>query len=392
MNSEDWIEKELERLRAKGLERRIVSYPSAGGKIGMEEGVAWLNLSSNDYLDLARRPEVVEAGRQSLERYGCGATASRLISGTLDIHTELERAIADLKGYPDAVVFGSGFLANAGTIPALVGRGDDVFADRLAHASIIDAVLLSRADLSRFRHNDPDHLRALLRKRSSSSSRKLVVTESVFSMDGDLAPLPEITEAALEHGAMVMVDEAHATGVFGPRGSGLVRMHGLEGKVNASMGTLSKALGGYGGFVACSPALRRLLVNRARAFIYTTGLPPAVAGSALGAVELLRELEDAGARLLENAARFRSRLRNAGLDTGGSESQIIPVIIGDNERTLEVARKLRSKGILVVAVRPPTVPEGAARLRLSITLAHSPPDLERAADEIIAAVTREETE
>jgi 7-keto-8-aminopelargonate synthetase-like enzyme len=203
-------------------------------------------------------------------------------------------------------------------------------------------------------------------------------------MDGDIAPLREIASLAVEHGAMAMIDEAHATGVFGPGGSGLIRQYGLEGSVNVSMGTLSKALGGYGGFVACSSALRALLVNRARSLIYTTGLPPAVVGSALGALAVVEKTGNAGEELLRRAAIFRERLQQAGLKTLDSESQIIPVLIGENARTLAIAGRLKAKGILAVAIRPPTVPEGTARLRLSVTLDHTPQDLEWAADQIIA--------
>jgi 8-amino-7-oxononanoate synthase len=382
MHSEQWIEDELTQLRGKSLERRLSVFREAGGKIKIE-GRTFLNFSSNDYLALARNPIVMSESRRCLESYGCGATASRLVTGTLEPYCELERVIAALKGYPESLVFGSGFLTNAGVITALVGRDDHVFADKLAHASIIDGIVASRANLRRFHHNDPDHLRTML-KEHHGPGRKLVVTESVFSMDGDLAPLPEIASLAVEHGAMAMIDEAHATGVFGPGGSGLIRQYGLENKINVSMGTLSKALGGYGGFVACSSALRELLINRARSLIYTTGLPPAVVGSALGALAVVRKAGNYGEELLRRAAIFRERLQRAGLKTLNSESQIIPVLIGENAKTLTIAERLKSKGILAVAIRPPTVPEGTARLRLSVTLDHTPDDLEWAAGEIIA--------
>jgi 8-amino-7-oxononanoate synthase len=384
---EAWIDKEITQLREKNLERHLSVFDAAGGKIKIG-GRTFLNFSSNDYLGLASHPEIISASRQYLEAYGCGATASRLITGTLSPHEELEQALAVLKGYPRALVFGSGFLANSGVITSLVGRSDHVFADKLSHASIIDAIVLSRANLKRFRHNDPDHLSTLL-DQCPASGRKLVVTESVFSMDGDIAPLSEITSAAIESGAMMMVDEAHATGVFGPGGSGLICEYGLEERINVSMGTLSKALGGYGGFIACSSALRQLLVNRARSFIYTTGLPPAVVGSALGALSVIGKALNPGSELLRRASAFRLRLQEAGLNTLNSQSQIVPVLIGENAKTLAVAERLRSKGILAVAIRPPTVPEGTARLRLSITLDHTDDDLERAAGEIIRAVNVE---
>lgn len=362
------LEKELEELRQAQRFRRAVAPP---------QGL--LNFSSNDYLDLAHHPDVVAAAERALRTAGAGATASRLVSGTLPLHEELEARLARLKGYPAALLFGSGYLANLGLLGALLGRGDVVFADRLAHASLMDAAILSRAELQRFRHNDPQHLDALLRK-YAGTGRKLVVTESVFSMDGDVAPLPELAAVAQQHGALLLVDEAHATGVFGPGGSGLVHEHKLEAMVNFSMGTLSKALGGYGGFVACSEVLRALLVNRARAFIYTTAPPPAVTGAALGALDVLEKNPGWGADLLRRAAWFRAQLRAAGFDVMQSASQIIPIQVGENARALAVAEQLRAAGLLAIAIRPPTVPEGTARLRLSVTRAHSEADLARAVE------------
>jgi 8-amino-7-oxononanoate synthase len=377
----------LKELDNQSLDRHVVPRPMTGGKLNIN-GQSILNFSSNDYLDLANHPKVKESSIDMVNKYGCGATASRLMSGTLPCHEELERLLAALKGYPAALVFGSGWLANAGVIPALVGREDQVFADKLVHASIIDAVILSRADLHRFNHNDAAHL-AVLMDKCPVKGRRLIVTESVFSMDGDIAPLRQIAEIAAKYGAMVMVDEAHSTGIFGPGGSGLVRQLNLESVVNISMGTLSKALGGYGGFIACSTAVRDLLVNKARSFIFTTGLPPVMAGSALGALKVLESQPDLGKKLLENADLFRSKLNSFGLNTGGSKSQIIPVIVGDPAKTLALSRKLAEKNILAVAVRPPTVPAETARLRLSLTLAHTREDLEHAAL-IIAECARKE--
>jgi len=270
-------------------------------------------------------------------------------------------------------------------VTALAGRGDHVFLDRLCHASLVDAAVLSRAELHRFRHNDPEHLAALLA--AASGGRRLVVTESVFSMDGDTAPLRELAAAAKSAGAMMLVDEAHATGVLGPGGAGLVRDLGLESCVTISMGTLSKALGGYGGFLACSEPVRDWLVNRARAFIYSTALPPAACGSALGALNVLERTPDLGCRLLERAAGFRERLRALGFETGASVTPIIPVLLGENDRALRLAAALREQGILAPAIRPPTVPAGTARLRLSVTLAHSEEDLAAAAAALAEVAT-----
>jgi 8-amino-7-oxononanoate synthase len=382
---EDWIQPILDEAKHQGLERAARVYPEAGGKIKMD-GKEVLNFSSNDYLDLARHRHVVDCARAALDQYGVGSTASRLVTGTLPIHEELEARLAQEKGYESALVFGSGYLANAGTIPVLAGRDDVIFADKLVHASMIDACKLSGAKLVRFAHNDIQALENRLEQFPDIGNRRLVITESVFSMDGDIAPLSEIAALSEKHGAMLMVDEAHSSGTFGPHGAGLIREHGLEKSITVSMGTLSKAFAGYGGFVACSENLRKLLVNSARAFIYTTAPPPAVIGAALGIMDVLAASPNLGHVLQANAAYFRSLLHDAGLDTMQSQSQIIPILIGDNAKAVAISQRLRGQGIIASAIRPPTVPAGTARLRLSITLAHHVDDLERAAELIIQAV------
>ncbi len=387
MHHEAWISERLCDLSKRHLDRHVQAYLEAGGKIRIGDR-AYLNFSSNDYLNLARHPDVVAKATEALRAAGCGATASRLLTGTLTWHDELEQKLARYKGYACALLFGSGFLANVGTIPALMGRNDYVFADKLVHASIVDAIMLSRAKLYRFRHNDVEHLEQLLKK-SETSGRRLIVTESVFSMDGDLAPLQDIAHVAQRHGAMVMVDEAHATGVFGPKGGGLVREWGLEPMINIGLGTLSKAFGGYGGFVACSESMRAFLINHARSFIYSTALPPSVVGAALGTMQVIEESCDLGAQLLKNAAVFRNRLQEAGLNTGNSASQIIPIMVGKNSKALAISEKLREQGIIGVAIRPPTVPQGTARIRLSVTLAHTREDLEHVGQVIIATAQGE---
>jgi 8-amino-7-oxononanoate synthase len=386
MNQETWIHNELDALRRDHLARCLRVYPTAGGRIHLD-GREFLNFSCNDYLGLSKHPRVMAAAKEALDEYGAGSTASRLVAGTLPIHEQLERRLADFKNYPAALVFGSGYLVNAGVIPSLVNRDDTVFADKLVHASLIDGIALSRAKLVRFRHNDSEHIEELLKKHTAG--RKLVVTESVFSMDGDLAPLPEIADAASKHNAMLMIDEAHATGVFGPAGSGRIREHRIESSVNLSMGTLSKALGSYGGFVACSTNMRELFVNRARALIYTTALPPSVIASSIAALDVLQTSPELGVELLTRAKSFRNTLKAAGLDTMQSASQIIPLRVGDNANALALAERLRASGIITVAIRPPTVPPGSARLRLSVTLDHSEKDLARAGEIIIAAATAE---
>jgi len=384
---EDWIQPILNDAQSQGLARTVRVFPEVGGRIRMD-GKDVLNFSSNDYLDLSRHRHVMDRAREALDRYGVGSTASRLVTGTLPIHEELEARLAREKGYPAALVFGAGYMANAGTIPVLAGRDDLIFADKLVHASMIDACKLSGAKLVRFAHNDADALEKRLEQFADTDCRKLIITESVFSMDGDLAPLKEIAALGEKHDAMVMVDEAHASGTFGPNGAGLIREHGLEKSVTVSMGTMSKALAGFGGFVACSENLRKLLVNSSRAFIYTTAPPPAVIGAALGALDVLDASPNLGNILQANADYFRSMLHDAGLDTLQSHSQIIPIVIGENEKAVAVSLKLREEGIIAAAIRPPTVPAGSARLRISITLAHHVDDLEFAANLIIKTVKK----
>ncbi len=367
------INERLRELRSDGLYRRLETRPATGGKL-VEENDKILNFSSNDYLDLANHPRVKKEAHRMIEEYGGGATASRLVTGTLECHEKLEQRLAEMKGYPAALVFGSGYLTNLGVITALLGKNDYLFVDRLAHASIIDGLLQSRAEFHRFRHNDLDHLADQL-ENTANGGRKLIVTESLFSMDGDRAPLAGLVQLAQRHEAMLLVDEAHATGVFGSAGCGLVAAEELTDQVDISMATLSKALGSYGGMVACSQKLKEFFINRARSFIYSTALPPASVGAVLGALDVLADQPELGSEVLERASFFRRRLQKQGLDTGNSSSQIIPVIVGENELTLEFARRLEKEGLLAVAIRPPTVPRNVARIRFSVTLAHSREEL-----------------
>jgi len=357
---------QLKDLDQQALRRRLPDPPAPNA----------LNFSSNDYLDLARDPLVVAAAHAALDAFGVGSTASRLVCGSLPPHTELEAAIATSKGTEAALVFGSGYLTACGIFSALTsrtGRHDTVVADKLVHACVIDAVKLSGAKLVRFRHNDVEHAEEQLDKvekvETDGAGTTILVTESVFSMDGDRAPLDELRSVAAQHGARFMVDEAHSAGIL------------PSARADILMGTLSKSYGGYGGYVAGSRELCAWLVNRARSFVYTTAPPPATMAAATAAIKLARD--GRGVALLERAAAFRSRLHHAGLDTGPSASQIVPVMIGDNQRALDLATRLRERGIHVVAIRPPTVHAGTARLRFSITLAHSASDLERAADVLI---------
>lgn len=384
---ESWIEGELSSRREAGLERDPLVLERAGSH-AVHGGRRLLNFSSNDYLGLAGDPRVVDGAVGALREWGAGATASRLVAGTLGCHRDLERKIAAFKGYEEGLLFGSGYAANAGIIPSVVGRDDHVFLDRLAHASLVDAAVLSRATLHRFRHNDAGHLESML-ARCSGKGRKLVVTESVFSMDGDLAPLGMLGRAAMENGAMFLVDEAHATGLFGPRGEGLVKAGNLQDVVNINMSTLSKALGGQGGCVCCSGAMRQWLIHQARSFIYSTAISPAMVGAASAALDILAANPGLGATVLARAERLRGLLRAGGLPTGDSASQIVPVIVGDNHRAVAMQRRLLDEGILAVAIRPPTVPAGTARLRFSVTAGHSDEDVANLAAACVRAARAE---
>jgi len=388
MSCTQWIDIELATLQQQGLRRQLQPYAGVGAHVdaGAAAGSgALLNASSNDYLGLSRHPHVLATAQAALAKYGAGATASRLVCGTLTLHEQLEQRLAAHKGYDSALVMGSGFVTNATVLPALVGRDDYVFADRLVHASLIDGIRLSQARLQRFRHNDTAHLQQLLAA-AGQRGRRLVVTESVFSMDGDLAPLAEIAALAEAAGAMLLVDEAHAMGVFGPHGSGLVRAAGIQAQVTLCMGTLSKGLGSYGGYVACSSKVRDWLINRCRGFVYSTALPPAALGAALGALDVLDAEPQIGATLLARAAALRAVLQSHGCDVGASASQIIPIMLGDAATTLRVSASLRQRGILAVAIRPPTVPAGSSRLRLSLSLEHDDADLMRLGNEISQAI------
>jgi len=379
MKNEVWVDELLSKKGETGQKRFIRVFTGSGGKLSID-GREYLNFSSNDYLNLANHPDVIEGSRILLEKYGAGATSSRLIAGTLDVHEELEQALASFKGYPCAVLFGTGYLANAGAITSLVGRDDHIFLDRFAHASIVDAAVTSRSRIHRFRHNDCEHLNELLN--GTKGGKRLIVVESLYSMDGDIAPLQDIVSVAERHDAMIMVDEAHATGVLGPGGRGLICEFGLTNRINVSMGTLGKSFGGYGGFTACSQRIRDLCVNQARSLIYTTAPPPAAVGAALGALNIVAQEPDLGSTLLRRAKMFRKRLLEAGYTIPGGNSQIIPVIVGDNHVTMSFAERLRTSGIIVNGIRPPTVPEGTSRLRFSVTLAHEEADLEHAASTI----------
>lgn len=346
-----------------------------------------LDFSGNDYMGLARRPELVQAAAQAGRRYGAGATGSRLLSGNTALHMALEARIAQDKGTQAALVFSSGYQANAASIAALLdkaalGAEPLVFADRLNHASMHLGCTLAGARQFRYRHLDLAHLQALLEKHENDPRPRFILSESVFGMDGDQADVAALQALALRFGALLYLDEAHATGVFGPNGFGLAETIELA-PTTVVMGTFSKALGGYGSFVCCSSVVREYLVNRCAGFIFSTALPPPCLGSADAALDLAADMESERQALQQNARRLRDRLAQAGLDTAGSSTQIVPVLVGPDDQAMQAMRALEDEGVLAAAVRPPTVPPGTSRLRLSLTAAHTAQDVDRLCETII---------
>jgi 8-amino-7-oxononanoate synthase len=326
-----------------------------------------INFSSNDYLGLSRHPAVIERAREYLEQYGAGSTASRLISGTYFIHERLEEKLARFTGREAALLFNSGFQANSTILGTLAGRTDHILADKLSHNSLLQGGLLARASLHRFNHNDLRHLETLLKK-YVGEGRTLIVTETVFSMDGDRAPLGEIVELAGRYDALLFVDDAHAIGAWGAEGRGFAADFP---QIDLILGTFGKAFGSFGSFVACSKQMRDFLINFCPGFIYTTALPPPIIGAIDAALDLIPEMEDKRMEMHRLVEYCRQRLHDENFSTGTSESQIIPVIIGEEQKALELSSYLEEHGILATAIRPPTVPEGSSRIRLTISVSHT---------------------
>ncbi len=372
----DFINKELAALRRRGLYREFKTLDAATDRLITLYGTTFLCFSSNNYLGLANDPRLIAAARQALDDYGVGAAASRLVSGNQRIHRELERRLAEFKGTEAAIVFPTGYMANLGAVSALVHEGDAVILDRLNHASIIDAVRLSRAKLLVYSHCDLDSLEQVL-ARARTHRRRLVVTDTLFSMDGDIAPLREIALLAKRYGAMVMADDAHGTGVLGDNGRGALEHAACEGEVDVVMGTLSKALGGLGGFIAGERRLIEYLRNTARSFIYTTALPAAMCAAALAALDIVEAEPERRAALRENIALFKAGLRAKGFDLDHTPAPIVPIILGEPARAMNKARELYAHHIFVPAIRPPTVPKGTSRLRVSLMAGHTRDDVER---------------
>ncbi|MEI7728830.1 MAG: 8-amino-7-oxononanoate synthase [Verrucomicrobiota bacterium] len=393
------LNQELEDIRRSGLVRELRRVDSPQSACLQMGGRAWLNFSSNDYLGLADHPALKAAASKAIETFGAGAGASRLICGSLAPHHELEDALAAFKGVEAVLSFSTGYAAAVGTITALLDKDDILILDKLVHASIVDAARLSGARLRVFAHNDLADLEKKLawsraqrdaaQRTTVKSPRVLVVTESVFSMDGDQAPLPELVALKNRYDAWLMVDEAHATGLFGARRSGLVEQHGLTGQVEIQMGTLGKALGASGGFIGGCLALKELLVNRARSFIYSTAPVPAAAAAARAAVELAQSAEGAErcATLWARVHQLHSALQQTNLKLVDPVSPILPLILGPEERAMMAAQQLREQGFFVPAIRYPTVARGGARLRVTLSAAHSKAAVQKLADALITVLS-----
>jgi glycine C-acetyltransferase/8-amino-7-oxononanoate synthase len=373
----------LEELRAAGLYREMRLIESGQGSRVMLDGREVVLLCSNDYLGLASHPRVRAAAARAAEEWGAGVGASRLVSGNTILHRELERELASFKGYDACVLFGSGYLANTGVIPAIADRGEVILSDALNHASIVDGCRQSRAETIVYDHCDLDSLADGLRRADDRPA--LIVTDAVFSMDGDLAPLQGIVELAQRHRARILVDDAHATGVVGPGGRGLVASLALERDVDVVIGTLGKALGSYGAFACCSPELADLLVNRTRTLIFSTGLPAPCLAAALAALDVLGDAPELVQRLHANARLLRTELAAAGFPVSTGDMPIVPLVLGDSHEAMALCEAALREGVFAQAIRPPTVPEGTSRLRLVAMATHTHDDVRHAAAALAAA-------
>jgi 8-amino-7-oxononanoate synthase len=371
------IQARLEEIDELGLTRRMRLVSGPQGPRVVLDGKPVLLLCSNNYLGLADHPRVREAAADAAMRWGVGAGASRLVSGTMTVHRRLEDALAAFKEREAAVLYGSGYLANLGVISALAGPDDVVFSDELNHASIIDGCRLARAQTVVYRHNDVEHLAWCMQQASGRGA--VVVTDSVFSMDGDVAPLAEIAELAQRHRVRTVVDEAHGTGCVGPGGRGAVADAGLEQEIDVVVGTLGKALGSYGAFAACDAQMARFLTNASRPLIFSTAPPPPAVAGALAALELLIEQPRMVDKLRANADVMRTELAAEGFEVAGSTTQIVPLIVGDAALAMRVCEAAIERGVFAQAIRPPTVPDGTSRLRLALMASHTKAELRDAA-------------
>jgi glycine C-acetyltransferase len=372
----NWIDEELKSLKDSGLYNRIRTLSSPQGAWLVVDGKRVLNFCSNNYLGLANHPRLVQAAKDAMDQYGVGPGAVRTIAGTMDLHLELEKRIAAFKGVEAAITFQSGFTANLGTIPALVGKEDRIFSDELNHASIIDGCRLSGAKIVRYDHADPASLEAVIRENAGQYRRGLIVTDGVFSMDGDYPPLDKIVEIAEAHDLMLMVDDAHGEGVLGKGGRGIVDHFGLHGRVDVEVGTFSKAFGVMGGVVAGNARIIEWLHQRGRPFLFSSAVTVPDVAATIAAIDLLEESTELVDRLWSNAEMFKNGMNQLGFDTGKSMTPITPVMLGEAKLAREFSRCLYEEGIFAMALGFPTVPRGLARIRVMISAAHTPEDLE----------------
>ena len=380
MSKLDWLNQEIEGLKEQGLYNRIRTIGSAQGAWLVVDGKNVLNFCSNNYLGLANHPKIVEAAQEATKKYGVGPAAVRSIAGTTDLHVQLEQRLAKFKGAEDVITFQSGFTANLGTISALVGKEDVIFSDRLNHASIIDGCRLSGARIVAYEHNDPSALEDAIKEHASNYRRALIVTDGVFSMDGDIAPLPELYEVAKKYDILFMVDDAHGEGVLGKGGRGIVDHFGLHGKVDIEVGTMSKAFGVVGGMVAGDKVIIEWLRQRGRPFLFSSAVTAPDAAACLAAVDLLEESTELVDRLWSNAKYFKEEMKKLGFDTGVSETPITPVMLGEAPLAQQFSRELFEEGVFAMSIGFPTVPKGKARIRVMISAAHDNDDLGKGLD------------
>ena len=384
----DYLNEELAKLDAQGLLLHTRTLEGPTGARARFDGRDVINLASNNYLGLANHPRMNAAAAKAATELGAGSGAVRTIAGTMTMHRELERRFAAFKHAEDALMFQSGFTANAGTVAAILDKQDVIVSDRLNHASIIDGARLSRAEIKVFEHKDAEHADRLLQETKAPDRRQLLITDGVFSMDGDIAPLPALVEVAERHGAIMMVDDAHASGVLGTGGAGTVDHFGLHGRVDVQVGTLSKAIGVLGGFIAGPRQLIAWLQNRGRPFLFSTSAPPAAVAACIEALDIIRDEPERLERLWSNTQAFKDGLHELGFDTGASETPITPVITGDEEATQSFARRLFEEGVFCPAIVFPTVARGHARVRTIVTADHTGDDLAEAL-EVFGLVGRE---
>ncbi|MTI46998.1 glycine C-acetyltransferase [Sporosalibacterium faouarense] len=377
-NNHSFLEGKIQDLKDQGVYRKLPVLEGANEAEIILDGQKVINMSSNNYLGFANHPRLKKAAIEAVEKYGVGSGAVRTIVGNMDIHEELEEILAKFKREEAVMVFQSGFNCNAGTIQAITEKGDLIISDELNHASIIDGVRLSRADKAIFKHSDMEDLERVLKEKRDQYNNCLIITDGVFSMDGDIAKLPEMVELAEKYKCMTYVDDAHGSGVLGESGRGTVDHFGLHGKVDFSIGTLSKAIGVIGGYVATSKAGQEWLNHRGRPILFSTSLPPAAVGAIIEAVTILMETTEYTDKLWSNAKYFKEKLGKLGFDTGKSETPITPVIIGDEAKSMEFSRKLKENGVFVSAIVFPTVPKGTGRVRCMVTAGHTEEQLDRA--------------